>query len=109
MSSSKSNWITKKFKEFDFLGEGISFTIENQPHLKTVCGGILRLLLYLIGIFLAFYFGKDFIGRKNPQVYYEVKESLEPMLLLTLQMTSFSQFVLKTFPGNTLTSPTIST
>jgi len=77
MASSHSNWMTNKLKNFDFLGEGINFTIHNEPHLKTVCGGILRVILYLIGIFLAFYFGKDFIGKKNPQVYFEVKNSLE--------------------------------
>jgi len=28
--SSKSNWITKKFKDFDFLGKRIKFRKENQ-------------------------------------------------------------------------------
>jgi len=74
--SSKSNWITNKLKNLDFLGEGINFTIHNEPHLKTVCGGVLQVILYLIGIFLAFYFGRDFISRKNPQVYFELKSSI---------------------------------
>ncbi len=79
MSSSKSNWVTKQLKGLDFLGEGLNFTIENRPHLKTVSGGVLRVFLYLLGIFFFIYFGRDFISRTNPQVYYEVKESLKPL------------------------------
>ncbi len=77
--SSKSNCIANKIKQFDFLGEGINFSIHNQPYLKTVCGGILRLFLYLIGLFLAFYFSKDFINRTNPSVDFEVKETSMPL------------------------------
>jgi len=79
--SSKSNWISNKLKNFDFLGEGITFRIHKEPHLKTVCGGVLRVILYLMAIFLAFFFGNDFIGKKNPQIYFELKNSLETMNL----------------------------
>ena len=77
--SSKSNWLTKSLKNFDFLGQGINFTINNEPHLKTVCGGVLRLILYILGIFLFFFFGEDFLFKKNPQIYYEIKESSESL------------------------------
>jgi len=79
MSSHHSNWITKKLKNFDHLGHGLNFTIHDQPHLQTVCGGIMRVILYLIGIYLAYFFGKDFIYKTNPQVDFEVKESLVPI------------------------------
>jgi len=77
--SSESSWITKKLKSLDHLGHGINFTINEQPHLQTVCGGILRIILYLIGLYLAYFFGKDFLYKTNPQVDFEVKESLVPM------------------------------
>jgi len=76
---SQSNWITNKLKSLDHLGHGINFTIHNQPHLQTVCGGILRIIIYLIGLFLAYFFGQDFIQKTNPQVDFEIKETLLPI------------------------------
>jgi hypothetical protein len=77
MGNYSSTWLTKKLKNLDILGEGINFTINNQPQFKTV--GFLRLSLIILGIFLFFFFGRDFVFKKNQKIYYEIKESLKPL------------------------------
>lgn len=65
--------ISYYLKQIDFLGNPISFTINNQGIFKTILGGLLSMILYISYVYFFINFGMDFIFKLNPSVYYETK------------------------------------
>jgi len=84
--------ITHMFKSFDFLGPSINFTIKESPNFKSVVGGFLSLIIYILYLFFFGLFGKDMIYKLNPTVS---SESLKPDTIENYTITNETFFAFR--------------
>lgn len=75
------NYIISNSKALDFLGENISFTINKKNTFKTVMGGFLSSVLYLLYMTMFYYFGRELYKKSNPIISYEEKITPEPQTI----------------------------
>jgi len=57
--------------KIDMYGSKLNFTLNNQPSLKSIYGGMLTILKFFIYIVLFIFFAKDFYLKINPRVISE--------------------------------------
>jgi hypothetical protein len=72
------------FKTIDLYGTNFQFNIFNKNKFKTMIGGFLTLICFILVILFSFFLGSDFFYKTNPKIITEniiPQESPKPLLL----------------------------